>query len=461
MKKGKVLSYLLLVTILITSLVPLNVFAETDIKYSISGYVSVRENMPVLTDPGIIGIPEQFPKELYDGLKAGVKVEILGTDLYTYTDSNGYFIISQVPANSEGYVLRLSDKCLVSKEITIESFNASLELSLESSPIMMDIDWDVNDDGKVNMIDMLYFASLINKPADSYKISGYIKVDREWTYGDLGSIETVYVPEKFSEGLKIGVQVTVDGTELSAVSDKNGYFEIANVPAKETGYVLKLSKDMLTTKSIVVESLTQDTAVSSQNSPIVMSISRDLNNDGISNISDLMVLVQHFNGVFCKVSGYVNPNYDYLKAAEPGLKAGFKVEAEGVGVSAVTDINGYFELLLPSKSSGGEANTDTKESAYTLKISKVNYLYKEIKIDTLSKDVLLSTPESPIKMEIGDFNADNAVNISDIMLVVSVFNSTKGEEKFVEDYDINKDGAINIIDILIVTKNYCKTAPLV
>lgn len=425
---------------------------------SISGYVSVRGGMPNFDASGAVGIPEQFPAEFYEGLKAGVKVEILGTDLYTYTDSNGYFIINQVPANSGGYSLRLSGQFLYNYEIIIETFISSIEVSLEKTPTVMEIDWDINDDGTINMTDIIYLASLLNKTVTDCKISGYIKVDREWTYGDFESGKTFYVPEQFSESLKNGVKVEVDGTDLSAVSDKNGYFEIANVPLKETGYVLKFSRDLLTTKSITVQSLTKDTAVSTAKSPIVMSISGDLNNDGTSNMSDVMVLAQYFNEIYFKVSGYINPDFDYSLPYRSVLQAGFEVEVKGTGISAITDGNGYFELLISSKLTDAPADTAAGDSGYTLKVSKANYLYKELKIDKVTRNVLISSPGSPISMEIGDFNADNAVNISDIMLVVSAFNSTIDDEKFAEDYDINRDGAVNIKDVLIVAKNYCKTA---
>lgn len=53
-----------------------------------------------------------------------------------------------------------------------------------------------------------------------------------------------------------------------------------------------------------------------------------------------------------------------------------------------------------------------------------------------------------------DVNRDGAVNITDVMILASVFNSARGDSRYVDAYDLNKDGAINISDIMIIAAKF-------
>lgn len=56
-----------------------------------------------------------------------------------------------------------------------------------------------------------------------------------------------------------------------------------------------------------------------------------------------------------------------------------------------------------------------------------------------------------------DLNGDGAINISDVMLLASVFNTSTGNAKYVEAYDLNKDGAINISDVMLIATKFNTT----
>jgi hypothetical protein len=53
-----------------------------------------------------------------------------------------------------------------------------------------------------------------------------------------------------------------------------------------------------------------------------------------------------------------------------------------------------------------------------------------------------------------DLNGDMAVNISDVMLLASVFNTALGDGKYKAEYDLNDDNAINISDVMIIASKF-------
>jgi C1A family cysteine protease len=153
------------------------------------------------------------------------------------------------------------------------------------------------------------------------------------------------------------------------------------------------------------------------------------------------------NPALHKVTGYIKPSFINGDTASP-LKKGFKVEIEGTSLSATTDNNGYFEI----------SNVPENTTGYSLKISKPNYLYREIKNIKVASDIQLSSLSSPIDIYPGDILIngvqDNAINICDIMEIAIRFNTISGNALYSENCDLNMDGAINIIDIMIVAANF-------
>lgn len=157
-------------------------------------------------------------------------------------------------------------------------------------------------------------------PVTGYKISGYIKPDMS-------------IKSEAAGLLRSGFKVEVCGTELSALTDQNGYFEIANVPKNATGYTLKVSKATYLYREIKNVSVTKDMQLSTQGKPVIMwagdmiikdaqdnainmkdiiELSKcfnsstgdgkyiqgfDLNIDGAINMNDIVIISKHFNTV--------------------------------------------------------------------------------------------------------------------------------------------------------------------
>jgi hypothetical protein len=140
---------------------------------------------------------------------------------------------------------------------------------------------------------------------------------------------------------------------------------------------------------------------------------------------------------------------EFAAAGQPSaINEGFKVEVAGKDISVETDANGYFEL-----------NNIQSSSVYTLKISKKNYLTREIRdVSVQSSNVQISTQSSPLALWAGDIAIngvqDDAINMTDIMEVARSFNSAAGDGKYTADSDINKDNAVNMNDITIIARHF-------
>ena len=151
-----------------------------------------------------------------------------------------------------------------------------------------------------------------------------------------------------------------------------------------------------------------------------------------------------------KVSGYINPDFMTTSTTAPIVNAGFKVELVGTGKTAVTDSDGYFEIK------------DVPAGTYKVKITKDNYLTREIADVQVSGNKELSTSEEPILLWAGDMiidgAQDGAINLEDIMEICKSFNTTSSDAKYKADSDLNKDGAINLEDVMIVAKHFNKVS---
>ncbi|KNY25207.1 CotH kinase family protein [Pseudobacteroides cellulosolvens] len=63
-----------------------------------------------------------------------------------------------------------------------------------------------------------------------------------------------------------------------------------------------------------------------------------------------------------------------------------------------------------------------------------------------------STPTTPVVSE--DLNNDGIVNMADIILIATTFNSVTGNEKYNKAYDLSNDGSINMLDVIIMAKKF-------
>lgn len=152
-----------------------------------------------------------------------------------------------------------------------------------------------------------------------------------------------------------------------------------------------------------------------------------------------------------KISGYIEPAFAIPASKAAILKQGFKVELLEEDKYAITDQDGYFEIIGV-----------TEAKSHKLKITKENYLCREIKNIVVNNDVVIGSASSPVTLWVGDIAKkgiqDNAINMTDIVQVSTCFNSSAGSPKYNEGMDFNKDGAINMNDIVIIAKGFNKAS---
>ncbi|HEY9059024.1 MAG TPA: glycoside hydrolase family 9 protein [Pseudobacteroides sp.] len=94
---------------------------------------------------------------------SGFKVELEGTQYYSTSDSNGYFIINDVTPNSSGYTVKISKPGFLARRVTtkIPINYYSISISSKSNPIGL-VEGDFNDDGAINMGDIILLARYFN-----------------------------------------------------------------------------------------------------------------------------------------------------------------------------------------------------------------------------------------------------------------------------------------------------------
>ncbi len=73
---------------------------------------------------------------------------------------------------------------------------------------------------------------------------------------------------------------------------------------------------------------------------------------------------------------------------------------------------------------------------------------------TISPTSSMTPTPTPTSINSIDLNHDGVINIADVILLASAFNSVRGDTKYLEAYDINNDGAINMSDVIIIAAKF-------
>jgi len=100
-------------------------------------------------------------KTQYQQINRGIKVEIVQTGAFTYTDSEGYFQLTNVPYSYNGYTLRISKSMFLTREIRDVNLERDVLIGSVTTPITM---WagDLNMDGALTVQDIMLISKSIN-----------------------------------------------------------------------------------------------------------------------------------------------------------------------------------------------------------------------------------------------------------------------------------------------------------
>lgn len=140
------------------------------------------------------------------------------------------------------------------------------------------------------------------------------------------------------------------------------------------------------------------------------------------------------------ISGYIKADVDSNYSL---INADIYVRVLNSVYYTQTDSQGFFKINLPAI-----------DGFYNIKISKYNYLARDINNIPGNKDVQLGTLTEPISIWAGDILRDGAINIADVLEIAKAFNTPSDYFGIVDTRDFNMDGAINIMDIMLVLKHF-------
>lgn len=128
---------------------------------SISGYVSLNVNSEI--------------KEL----NSGITVKLENTGYSSTTDSNGYFIMNNVPKSIINYNLCFSKHGILERKINIPAYKDQV-IGTADEPILLwagDMPEDGKTDGVINMVDVVQIAKVLNATAGSDKYKSYMDIN--------------------------------------------------------------------------------------------------------------------------------------------------------------------------------------------------------------------------------------------------------------------------------------------
>jgi len=88
---------------------------------------------------------------------------------------------------------------------------------------------------------------------------------------------------------------------------------------------------------------------------------------------------------------------------------------------------------------------------WTATISKPGFLTRTLSI---SRNGRIGTAENAVPMWAGDMNQDNAINMTDIVVIAKSFGTSSEDTNFNTTADFNCDNTINMSDIIIVCRHF-------
>jgi len=97
----------------------------------------------------------------YPEINKGIKVEIVQTGDYTYTDSNGYFQLPNVPYNDKGYSIKISKQTYLTRYINDMIVDKDVVIGSKAAPVIL-LPGDINLDGVLSLDDIILISQRLN-----------------------------------------------------------------------------------------------------------------------------------------------------------------------------------------------------------------------------------------------------------------------------------------------------------
>ena len=110
-----------------------------------------------------------------------------------------------------------------------------------------------------------------------------------------------------------------------------------------------------------------------------------------------------------------------------------------------------FTRVATLNAAGGYSLADVPAGEYTLSIKGAKWLRKNLSVNAAG-----NVNNVNAQLFAGDANNDNAVDVSDLLLIINHYNQTQANNPsgYLEGTDFNSDGANDVTDLLLVIGNY-------
>lgn len=149
--------------------------------------VNAQEQQEFKSISGFISVDFAYNRASESEIKSGFKVEIEGTSFSTFTDSQGYFKLSEVPVSQKICDIKISKKSYLERTIKDITLPSDVVLSENSSPLIM---WpgDIGaQDRAVNIKDVICMASAFNTSSNqtAYNVDYDINRDNAINISDV------------------------------------------------------------------------------------------------------------------------------------------------------------------------------------------------------------------------------------------------------------------------------------
>ncbi len=70
------------------------------------------------------------------------------------------------------------------------------------------------------------------------------------------------------------------------------------------------------------------------------------------------------------------------------------------------------------------------------------------------EDALPTATSTPTLKPTADVNHDGVINMADVVLIATAFDTTIGDSRYNATYDLNNDGSVNMLDIIILATKF-------
>ncbi|HEY9059462.1 MAG TPA: CARDB domain-containing protein [Pseudobacteroides sp.] len=146
---------------------------------------------------GYVSVDFEYLPDVEAQIKSGFTVKLAGTDIFTKTDANGHFIISDIPEDMKEYTLEISKPGYLKRNVNVTG-TGNVVVSSKDTPIVLwagDVAINGVQNGTINIVDLMQLAKAFNTESTG---EGYV-VDLDFNRdGAINMVDIFIAIKKFN-----------------------------------------------------------------------------------------------------------------------------------------------------------------------------------------------------------------------------------------------------------------------